>query len=123
MVEALVSFRLAESILELTRVSTWRMRASRRPSAALPDRLFCSAAGYCSARLRSAQKALKMKPEWSPKGFKIDHILLPGGLLAPLGLENEAPFLGLCRPRAVPNFFFSAPEAIKSAARGYPETF
>ena len=70
------------------------------------------------------------------KGRRIDQILLPGSLLAPLGLlkaswsvlrsdfdHNFGILLGPSRPRAVPNFFLSAPEASKSAPRGSPEAF
>ena len=69
---------------ELAHARQWpAQRSFARP-------LFCNAAGCCSARLRSAQKALNIEPEWSPNGFKIDQILLPGGLLAPLGLQETS---------------------------------
>ena len=70
--------------IELAHARQWpAQRSFARP-------LLCNAGGCCSARLRSAQKALNIEPEWSPNNFKIYQMLLPDGLLAPLGLQKAS---------------------------------
>ena len=118
--------------IELAHARQWpAQRSFARP-------LFCKAAGCRSACVRPAQNASKIKPGWIPIGFEIDQILLPGSLLAPLGLLKASwsvlgsdlgpqfwhPFWAQAAQEPFPTSFFRLqrfPRALKEALQRLSE--